>query len=106
MVSVAEDLGATPAQVAIAWVRSQPWHLVPILGARSEAQLRDNLGALEIELSDEQVERLDRAGDFRLGFPREFLESDHVRGLIVGDTFDLIDDPRRPALTARTRSPA
>ena len=32
--------------------------------------------------------------DFRLGFPREFLESDHVRGLIFGDTFDLIDDPR------------
>ena len=105
VVSVAEDVGATPAQVAIAWVRSQPWHLVPIVGARSEAQLRDNLGAIEIELSDEQIERLDRVSDFSLGFPREFLESDHVRGLIFGDTFDLIDDPRRPALAARTRSP-
>ncbi|HYI75605.1 MAG TPA: aldo/keto reductase [Gaiellaceae bacterium] len=106
VVSVASEIGATAAQVAIAWVRSQPWHIVPIVGARSETQLRDNLGALEVELSDEQLDRLDRVSGFSLGFPREFLESDHVRGLIFGDTFDLIDDPRRRALTARTRSPA
>jgi aryl-alcohol dehydrogenase-like predicted oxidoreductase len=94
VLSVAEDVDATPAQVAIAWVRAQPWHLVPIVGARSEAQLRENLGALEVELSPEQIERLDAVSGFQLGFPREFLESDHVRGLIFGDTFDLIDDPR------------
>jgi aryl-alcohol dehydrogenase-like predicted oxidoreductase len=94
VIAVAEKIGATPAQVAITWVRSQPWHLVPIIGARSEAQLRENLGTLEVELSPEQVERLDAVSGFRLGFPREFLESDHVRGLIFGDTFDLIDDPR------------
>ena len=42
----------------------------------------------------EQVERLDEVSGFRLGFPREFLESDHVRGLIFGDTFE---PHRRPA---------
>ena len=94
VISVAEETGGTPAQVAIAWVRAQPWHLVPIVGARSETQLRENLRALEVELSPGQIERLDAVSDFRLGFPREFLESDHVRGLIFGDTFDLIDDPR------------
>lgn len=94
VISVAEEIGATTAQVAIAWVRAQPWHLVPIVGARSETQLRENLGALEVTLSPEQLERLDAVSGFRLGFPREFLESDHVRGLIFGDTFDLIDDPR------------
>jgi len=94
VISVAEETGGTPAQVAIAWVRAQPWHLVPIVGARSETQLRENLCALDVELSREQIERLDAVSDFRLGFPREFLESDHVRGLIFGDTFDLIDDPR------------
>ena len=99
---IAEEIGATPAQVAIAWVRAQPWHLVPIVGARSESQLRENLGVLELELSTEQIERLDAVSGFRLGFPREFLESDHVRGLIFGDTFDLIDDPR--AGRARERS--
>ena len=96
VIAVAEETAATPAQVAIAWVRSQPWHLVPIVGARSGTQLRENLGALEVELSPAQIERLDAVSGFRLGFPREFLESDHVRGLIFGDTFDLIDDPRAP----------
>ena len=57
---------------------------MPILGARTEAQLRDNLGALEIELSGEQLDRLDRAGDFKLGFPRDFLEDDEVHELIFG----------------------
>jgi aryl-alcohol dehydrogenase-like predicted oxidoreductase len=94
VVAVADELDASPAQVAIAWVRAQPWHTVPILGARSEGQLRDNLGALELELAPEHLERLAAAGEFRPGFPREFLESEHVRGLIFGDTFHLIDDPR------------
>jgi diketogulonate reductase-like aldo/keto reductase len=102
VIAVAEEVGAGPAQVAIAWVRAQPWHLIPIVGARSEAQLRENLGALEVELSPEQVDRLNAVSGFRVGFPREFLESDHVRGLIFGDTFDLIDDPRSPAARRRT----
>ncbi len=98
VVAVAEEIGASPAQVAIAWVRGQPWHTIPIVGARTEAQLRDNLAALDVELSKEHLDRLDAVTGFRLGFPRDFLESDHVRGLIFGDTFALIDDPR-PAAT-------
>ena len=96
VVAVADELGATPGQVATAWVLAQSWPIVPIVGARSEEQLRENLGALEVELADEQNHRLSEASGFRLGFPRSFLESDHVRGLIFGDTFELIDDHRRP----------
>ena len=91
VIAVAEEAGVTPAQVAIAWVRAQPWHIVPIVGARTEAQLRENLGALDVTLSADQLARLDAASAFRTGFPRDFLESDHVRGLIFGDTFELID---------------
>jgi aryl-alcohol dehydrogenase-like predicted oxidoreductase len=94
VLAVADELGATPSQVAIAWVRAQPWHTVPIVGARSQAQLLQNLGALELVLSPDQLARLEAAGGFGLGFPRDFLESDDVRELIFGDTFDLIDDPR------------
>jgi aryl-alcohol dehydrogenase-like predicted oxidoreductase len=97
VLGVAEEIDATPSQVAIAWVRAQPWLTVPIVGARTEEQLRDNLGALDVELADEHVERLSSASGFDVGFPRSFLESDHVRGLIFGDTFDLIDDHRVPA---------
>ena len=96
VVSIADDLGATPAQVATAWVRRQPWALIPVVGARSEAQMRENLAVLDVEITDEHADRLDEASGFSLGFPREFLESEHVRGLIFGDTFDLIDDHRRP----------
>jgi aryl-alcohol dehydrogenase-like predicted oxidoreductase len=96
VLGVADEIGATPSQVAIAWVRAQPWLTVPIVGARTEAQLRDNLAALQVELADEHVDRLSAAAEFDVGFPRSFLESDHVRGLIFGDTFDLIDDHRAP----------
>ena len=81
-------------------------HTVPIVGARSDAQLRENLGALEVELGAEHLERLASAGGFSAGFPRDFLESDDVRGLIFGDTFDLIDDPRAPSTRERTGAAA
>lgn len=94
---VADELGATAGQVATAWVLAQPWPIVPIVGARSETQLRENLAALEVQLTEEHLERLDEASGFRLGFPRSFLESDDVRSLIFGDTFTLIDDHRAPS---------
>jgi aryl-alcohol dehydrogenase-like predicted oxidoreductase len=104
VMAVAAEIGASPSQVAIAWVRVQPWHTIPIVGARTEEQLRDNLGALDVELSAEHLARLDAVGEFRPGFPREFLESEHVRGLIFGDTFDLIDDPRAPRTRERVNA--
>jgi aryl-alcohol dehydrogenase-like predicted oxidoreductase len=102
VIEVAEAIDASPAQVAIAWARAQPWHLIPIIGARTEEQFRENLGALDIELSTEHVDRLSDASDFDVGFPRDFLEDDHVRGLIFGDTFDLIDDHRAAASNLRS----
>ncbi len=104
VIAVAGELDVTPSQVATAWVRQQPWPLVPIIGARSEAQMRENLGALDLELPPSHMERLGELSDFRVGFPRDFLESDHVRGLIFGDTFELIDDHRSPA-PARSEIP-
>jgi aryl-alcohol dehydrogenase-like predicted oxidoreductase len=99
VISVADEIAATPAQVATAWVRQQPWRVIPIVGARSASQMVENLAALEVELSKEQLERLSDASGFRLGFPRDFLESDHVRGLIFGDTFGLVDDHRSNEMT-------
>ena len=106
VIAIAEELDVTPSQVAIAWVRAQRWHSIPIVGARSEAQLRDNLGALDVELSKDAAERLSAASGFDVGFPRSFLESDHVRGLIFGDTFDAIDDHRRLRTSRREAASA
>jgi aryl-alcohol dehydrogenase-like predicted oxidoreductase len=88
---LAREIGRTPAQVALAWVRAQPGNLIPILGCRTLAQLEDNLGSLEVGLTDEQRAALDEVAGFRAGFPNDFLHSDHVRGLIFGDTFEKLD---------------
>jgi aryl-alcohol dehydrogenase-like predicted oxidoreductase len=86
--SVAGEVDATPGQVAIAWLLGQRRpSVVPIVGVRSSAQLGENLGAADLALSVDQLDRLDRAAAPQLGFPRAFLESEHVRGLIYGETW-------------------
>jgi aryl-alcohol dehydrogenase-like predicted oxidoreductase len=90
LMEVAREAGYTPSQVAINWVRQKPYHMIPIIGARSEKQLMDNLGCLEFELTAEQVSQLDEASPIDLGFPHSFLSSNHVRGLIFGETFEKI----------------
>lgn len=70
----ADELGATPAQVAIAWTTARFPAVHPILGARRVEQLTDNLGAAGLVLPDEVVARLEAATDFRPGFPHEFIE--------------------------------
>ena len=72
IMGVAAEIGATPSQVAIAWVR-QASDVVPIIGARSRAQLEDNLAALAITLNAYHLARLDEASRVDLGFPHELL---------------------------------
>ncbi len=55
---VAADLGATMAQVALGWVAQRPAVASVLFGARTDAQLAESLGAAELRLSDEHVERL------------------------------------------------
>jgi len=94
--AVAEEVGASPAQVAINWVRAQRSRaqVLPILGVRTEAQLKENLGCLDVELTAEHLRRLEEASPFSAGFPKSFLESDGVRELIFGETFGQIDPYR------------
>jgi aryl-alcohol dehydrogenase-like predicted oxidoreductase len=56
---VAGETGATPNQVVLAWLLRGTPPVIPLIGASSEAQLDENLGALEVELSAEQLERLE-----------------------------------------------
>ena len=70
---IADEVGATPSQVAIAWTRARSLTVHPILGARTAGQLEDNLGALDVTLSDEAVRRLEAASEFTVGFPGDFI---------------------------------
>ncbi len=93
---VAAELGATASQVAVAWVMSSPGVVIPIIGARSVAQMEDNLGAVDLTLTATQIEGLDLATAIDLGFPHEFLQLDYVRDLYSGATHALLDrEPRR-----------
>jgi aryl-alcohol dehydrogenase-like predicted oxidoreductase len=87
--AVAESRGATPAQVAIAWVRAQQHRatIVPVLGARRREQIEDSLGALDLELSEDELTRLDETSRIELGFPHDF----EGRALAYGDTFARVD---------------
>jgi aryl-alcohol dehydrogenase-like predicted oxidoreductase len=73
---VALDLGATPAQVALAWTRARSRTIHPLAGASTPAQLADNLAALALNLPADAVERLGSATTFTLGFPADFLTPD------------------------------
>jgi aryl-alcohol dehydrogenase-like predicted oxidoreductase len=94
LMSLAEEIGRTPSQIGINWVRQQPYLVMPIIGARSKKHLIDNMACLEFELTIEQMARLSDASPIDLGFPHSFLGSDHVRGLIFGKTFAQIDNHR------------
>ena len=59
--SVAEDAGATVAQVSIAWALSRGDDIVPLVGARSRERLTEALGALELELGADELDRIEQA---------------------------------------------
>ncbi|HEY3501754.1 MAG TPA: aldo/keto reductase [Actinocatenispora sp.] len=57
--AVADEVGATAAQVALAWIHAQGADMVPIPGTRTRAHLEANVGALDVVLTPAQVDRLD-----------------------------------------------
>ncbi len=96
---VAADHGVTPAQIAIAWVCAKEpvgTSFIPVLGARTPEQLRDNLAALEIELDEKQLALLDKASAVELGFPHELMAQDLMKDLHTGGHWDKIVQPLLP----------
>ena len=91
VVAVAGELGASGSQVALAWLMSRPTSVMPIIGATTEAQFAENLGALDVDLSPQQLERLDAASAIELGFPHDWLKLPVVRKAQYGAVRDQID---------------
>jgi aryl-alcohol dehydrogenase-like predicted oxidoreductase len=56
--AIATEIGATPAQVALAWILAQGEHLAPIPGTKRVSRVEENVGADSVELTSEQVDRL------------------------------------------------
>jgi aryl-alcohol dehydrogenase-like predicted oxidoreductase len=70
---VADQLGASSAQVALAWVRQRDRRIIPITGIRTLEQLEDVLGCLDVQLPAEHLARLSDVSRIELGFPYELL---------------------------------
>ena len=59
--SVADELGVTVAQAAIAWVASRGPDIVPLIGARTRTRLTEALGAVDVKLTESQLARVESA---------------------------------------------
>ncbi len=57
--AMAKDKGCTPAQLALAWILAQNANFVPIPGTKKPARLEENVGALEISLSPDELRQID-----------------------------------------------
>ena len=100
LAAVAKELGSTPARVALAWVQAQPGVSSSILGARTVAQLEDNLGALDVVLTADQRARLDAVSAVPLAFPHAFLQ--FASAVAYGGT--TVDGETFPALPLAPQS--
>ena len=69
VVDVAKQIGSSPSQVALAWLRTRPGSIIPILGARRLDQMRDNLSCLDVTIPEEHLRRLDEASKIDWDFP-------------------------------------
>ncbi len=90
VVAVANEAGCSAGNVALNWVRKQKGTIIPIVGARKEEQIKDNLNCLSFDLTGEQMNRLNEISKIELGFPHDFLTSDVVKEVVFGGTKDKI----------------
>jgi aryl-alcohol dehydrogenase-like predicted oxidoreductase len=89
VVSIANEMDCSAAQVALAWIRQQSPRHIPIIGARNLNHLKDNLGCLKVTLSDEQLIRLNSASEIDPGFALQFLR--RLQNLFLGAATETLD---------------
>ncbi len=91
VVALARECGHSPAQVALAWLRQRATPVIPIIGARKLAQVKDNLACVDIRLESAIIQRLDAVSRIELGFPHDMFAKERPRSLSFGGMWDRID---------------
>ena len=84
VIAIAKEIGCTPAQLAVAWTLANPAVCSPVVGVRTPAQLEDNLGALAIDISPDQLARLDAISAVPPVFPLDVLKGP-AEGMMFGN---------------------
>lgn len=90
VLAIAKETGLPAGQIAIAWVLAKGTTL-PIIGPRTSEQLNDNLSALDVRLTEEQIARLDTASAIPLGFPHDIVAASRDR--LAGGKAEVMDWP-------------
>lgn len=91
---VAAAKGCSMTQVAINWVRQQDQQMIPVVGARTLAQLEDNLACLAQPLTPAELSRLDETSRIELGFPHDFLAMPRIVAQRFGGTEERVENHR------------
>src|SRR3984893_17092050 len=102
VVAISHEIGCSPAQVAISWVRQQRGPVIPLIAARTEEQFRDKLAAVDVHLTQQHLDRLDALSRPTLGFPADVMREASVVGGIYGAQLPDIDDSRAEAVRRST----
>jgi len=86
VIEVANDLGCTPAQVALRWTMQRNQSVVPIVGATKASQIVDALGAVTIDIPATSLKELNEVSDIELGFPGDFFNEPGVIDVTYAQT--------------------
>jgi aryl-alcohol dehydrogenase-like predicted oxidoreductase len=92
VLAISNETDRPAGQIAIGWVLAKG--MLPIIGPRTLEQLVDNLASTEVQLSAEQIQRLDRVSAITLGFPHDVVAGSS--GRLAGGKAELTDLPLRP----------
>ena len=91
VITIADELGVSPGNVALAWTKQQGFSCIPIVGATKVEQLQENLKTIDVILSNEQLKRLDEVSAIPLGFPGDFFKEEGVRLNSFGGFWDRVE---------------
>jgi aryl-alcohol dehydrogenase-like predicted oxidoreductase len=89
VVKIANELEVSPAQVALAWIRQQSPRHIPIIGARTLDHLKDNLGCLNVSLTQDQLTHLNQISEVEPGFALRFLRK--LQPMFLGAATETLD---------------
>lgn len=87
---VSDETGLPGSVIALNWVRQQNGLFIPIVGSRTDKQLKENMKCVDVKLSDDVINRLNEASKIEYGFPNDFLTGDPVKNLAYSGMKDRI----------------
>ncbi|MCS6822971.1 MAG: aldo/keto reductase [Cytophagaceae bacterium] len=90
VVDISMQHNVKPIQIALAWILKKHDNIIPIVGASKPGQVTDSIRSLDIELSENDIARLDECSKTDLGFPHEFLNASTTQDVMFGTMQNLL----------------